>query len=58
MFIEYLDFSEACFSIYAKLTILLYLSRQNEKGHQQNNESEKAFVKTEEYDRRQNEDYV
>ena len=58
MFIDHLDYFEACFSIYAKLPILLYLSDQNEKEHQQNNESEKAFVKTKEYVRRQNEDYV
>ena len=31
------------------LIFLLYLSGRNEKGRQWNNESEKAFVKTQEY---------
>ena len=56
-----------CFMIFSKLPVkqflqrfacLLYLSGWNEKGRQQNNESEKAFVKTKEYVWHQNKDYV
>ena len=36
----------------------MYLSGQNESGANSNNESEKAFVKTKEYDWCQNKDYV
>ena len=36
----------------------LYLSGPNEKGHQENDEREKTFVKTKEYVRHQNKDYV
>ena len=38
--------------------LALYLSGWNEKGHQQNNESGKAFAKTKKYVWRQNKDYV
>ena len=38
--------------------LLFYLSGQNEKERQLNNESEKAFVKTKEYVWSQNKDYV
>ena len=42
----------------ATLLLLLYLSGQNKKRWQWNNESEKAFVKTKEYIWHQNKDYV
>ena len=38
--------------------LLFYLSGQNEKERQLNNESEKAFVKTKEYVWSKNKDYV
>ena len=37
---------------------IMYLSGQNEKGHQQDNESEKAFAMTKEYYWHPNKDYV
>ena len=46
-----------CVNLNKKL-LVLYLSGQNEKGRQQNNESEKAFVKTKEYVWPKNKDYV